>query len=269
MKLFFIFLNLMISTICFSGVAVNPNCYNNGSENIMYMDMFPWNQTQKEMSDNFKRIYVSGKRMENRVFYDGKQFLMPFKSYLEGVKYAVVPLNFINSLVSHIESALEKSYVDHINFSDMGHNHLFIPRDFYNKELSSISMVKEKNLLYQKLMNHEDLLMLYHTAEQLKFFDENKELQKDRYTQKRFYTRNIIGKNRPSKNLDLLFDLKASANGVSNFKQEDYKYWGAGFSFSSTKNGCFSYKKGNEIFFFDISPEDIGYNSTNYDDDYM
>jgi hypothetical protein len=250
-------------------ILINDNCYLSDSEDIMYMDMFPWNQSIKEMADNFNSIYNSKKRMDNRVFFDGKNFKMPFKSYMGGTRYAVVPEAFIESLISHFETALDKSYVEHINFSDMGHNHLFVPKKFYRDEIDSLSMVKDKHIVYEKFMNNSELLMLYHTAEQLRFFDENKNLLTDRRIQKRFYTRNLLGQNIKSNNLDILFDLKASANGVSNYKKDSYKYWGAGFSFSSTSQGCFSYKKNGKKIFFDLSAEDVGYNSSTYDDGYM
>ena len=250
--------------------AVNINCYKQEAEEVMYMDMFPWNQSNEQMSENFRLIYKSQKRMDNRVFYDGENYKMPFKSYGEETRFATVPKIFIESIISHMETALEKDYVDHINFSDMGHNHLFIPKEFYRNEISHLSMVTEKHLLYEKLMNNRNLLILYHTAEQLRFFNEDKTLITERSVQKRFYTRNLLGQNTKSNNLDILFDLKASANGTSKYKEDKYKYWGAGFSFSSTENGCFSYMKDGEKLFFDLSINDIGYKPSSYaDDDYM
>ncbi|MFT6632112.1 MAG: hypothetical protein ACJAS4_002074 [Bacteriovoracaceae bacterium] len=255
--------------VAHSKEPINSNCYIEDTEEVMFMDMFPWNQSEEQMAQNFNLIYKSNKRMDNRVFYDGENYKMPFNSYGEETRYAIVPKGFIEGLISHMESALDKGYVSHINFSDMGHNHLFIPKEFYKDEIKHLSMVREKHILYEKLMNNSDLLMLYHTAEQLRFFNEDKTLVTDRSVQKRFYTRNLLGKNKKSNNLDILFDLKASANGTSKYKEDQYKYWGAGFSFSSTEKGCFSYLKNGKKLFFDLSINDIGYKPSSYaDDDY-
>lgn len=253
---------LLLSFQSLSKVEVVENCYLQSNEDILLMNMFPWNQSPEEMKENFNLIYNSNKRMDNRVFFDGESFKMPFKSYSDKTLYATVPENFINSIIAHIESALDKDYVEHINFSDMGHNHLFIPQKFYDEEISGLSMSTEKDILYEKLMGNTDLKILYHTAEQLEFFDDSDNLLESREIQKRFYTRNILGQNNGSQNLEILFNLEASGNAAHDYKVGKYKYWGAGFSFSSTSKGCFSYMKNGKRHFFDISAEDIGYGSS-------
>lgn len=246
-----------------ASIEVRSTCYTSEHEEILYMDMFPWNQTKEEMKENFWEIYNSGKRMDQRVFFQDGRFLMPFKKSDKEVQYAEVPEVFISSLISQIEYVLDNDYVDYINFSDMGHSHFFIPLDFYNEELSTYSYANEKAKFFEVLMGEKEVLSLYHTAEQLKFFDKrgDKLPIAERYIQKRFYTRNLLAKNDGSKNGQFLFNLDASAQASTHYRPDSYRYWGSGISFNSTHNGCFSYEHDGQVFYFDISAKDVGYNS--------
>ncbi|WP_412474282.1 hypothetical protein [Halobacteriovorax sp. YZS-1-1] len=265
MKKFIPVLALIISFKSFASIEVRPSCYLSDNEEILYMDMFPWNQTRAEMEENSWAIYNSGKRMDNRVFFEDDKFLMPFKASGGKTQYARVPEVFIKSLVSQIEYALDNDYVDFINFSDMGHSHFFIPNEFYNGELSKYSYAKEKAKFFETLMNEKSVLSLYHTAEQMKFFEKRGDEfpLADRYIQKRFYTRNFVAKNDGSRNGKILFNLDASGQATSTYRPDEYRYWGSGISFNATKNGCFSFKKNGQVFYFDMSADDVGYNMPN------
>lgn len=255
----------IFNSLASASIEVRPTCYASDSEEILYMDMFPWNQTKEEMEENFWQIYNSGKRMDQRIFFKDGEFLMPLKTGGE-TQYAEVPEVFISSLISQIEYALDNDYVDYINFSDMGHSHFFIPLDFYNGELSKYSYAKEKAKFFEVLMSEKEVLSLYHTAEQLKFFEKRGDEfpLDDRYLQKRFYTRNFLAKNDGSRNGKFLFNLDASAQSSTHYRPDSYRYWGSGVSFNSTRNGCFSYKHDDQVFYFDISAEDVGYNSPSW-----
>ncbi len=263
----FLFKILLCSLLSISVIAqkkIRSECYSSANEERMYSDIFPWNQSKKEMLDNFNTIYKSGKRMDHRVFYEAGQYKMPITSPLYPTKYTIVPDIFIKSLITHIETALERGYVDVINFADMGHNHFFIPMDYYKKEVDDL-VIEQRDKGYEKMMGHPDMLMLYHTAEQLRFEEKGKkELIEDRYIQRRFYTRNLIGQNDGSQKLDFIFDRLSGGkiNSSTSYKEKQYKYWGGGVSFNATKNGCFSFKdpRDKKIYYFDFSYNDLGPN---------
>ncbi len=205
-----------------------------------------------KMTDKFKRLYEGEKRLWRRFYYDPEQKVILTPGYKRSV---VVPNDFINSVKNHIEMALKRKYANFAFFPDMGHSHFFIPQkqwqDVYNK-----IPVGDRDTYTETFMSDKQLRILYHTAEQLKLIDEEKNVLPEKFLQWRYYSRNIIGFNRGLADLMevLLNPNLAGYNTVREY--EDYKYWGAGFYLHANKNGCFEYKTADgETQYFDLSYE--------------
>jgi hypothetical protein len=225
------------------------------NEPLVYSSDFKWKTSRNEMKNKYIEIYESGKRLNKRAYYNGDDFIIPVDVY--GRKNVTFKLTerFLRNITDHIEQGLANKYVDFIMFPDMGHSHFFIPEKFYLEELHGYA-VNERDRMYEKLYSHQGLRILYHTAEQLRMLDENNQLINDRYTQWRFYTRNLIGFSDGSKRIELLHQELNMANTARDYKS-GYKYWGAGFNISASKDGCFPFLNKGKIEYFDISLKDL------------
>ena len=142
-----------------------------------------------------KSYYDSGHRMEKRAYIKEGQFFLPVKNE-DG---ASIKNQFFNNISNHIEISLERNYADYIFFSDMGHSHLLLPIDFYKNKIYTMP-TKPRSKRIEILLGNPNIKILYHTAEQLKLKDENKELLTDRKMMWRFFSRNVIGDNKNGKN---------------------------------------------------------------------
>lgn len=215
---------------------------------------FSWDIPLEELKLRARELYVSPKRLKNRAYVNDRgQAVIPLNVF-GTVKEVPLTEKFIKSVRLHIEEALKLNYVDEIMFSDMGHSHVFIPQQYYQEILNPIP-IREKHLLYEKMLAHEEVKFLYHTAEQLKMFDENKELLDDRHLQWRFFTRNLVGDNNAQGKLELLHAKDHSYNSANSY--EGYKYWGAGFDLSANIDGCFPFTHEGETYYFDLNFEGV------------
>jgi hypothetical protein len=136
----------------------------------------------------------------------------------------------------------------------MGHAHILIPQKVYKEEISPIP-IRDKNLLYQKMLAHREVKFLYHTAELIDLKSSYNDPLLQRHLRWRFYTRNLLGGNQALGKLDILHNHEHPANSVN--RLEGYKYWGAGFDISANKNGCFVYTYNGKKYFYDINFEGI------------
>lgn len=222
-------------------------------EEILHNEDFAWNSELEEILDRANNIYHNGKRLENRAYVNADKNVVIEMRLITGEKKEVrLTENLIKSVRAHIENALKRRYVDAIIFSDMGHSHFFIPQKFYDEVLSPIP-ISENHRRYEKMLAHEEIKILYHTAEQLKMH-ENSELAEDRHVQWRFFTRNLVGDNRAQGHLELLHNETHSHNTASaNSYDSGYRYWGAGFYVSASKDGCFPYVHEGETYYFDLN----------------
>ena len=204
-----------------------------------------WNQTPKEMAALAQKIYNSPGRLRNRTFYDSKlqKFQAPFQGGM-----VTIPRRLIQSVTTHIETALAMGYVDEIIFSDMGHSHILVPRNIY-KNLQSKSLHDMLTILY----DHPQTKFLYHTAEQLGMTNENEKLSNNRHLQQRYYTRNLLTTNDGRSEIHIAQgEDKTKFNTVGEWPGHNYM---VGFDISANKNGCFPYyDKNNNLRYFDLSP---------------
>ncbi len=253
-------LGLLVVSFINSVGAANPmvnmaNCLSSPGEEYLRSGEFSWGMTLPDIKNKEKDVYERGLRLKERAVVKDGQVVLPYYSYGDNEpKYIKLTDQFIASVISHVENALKRNYVDAIIFPDMGHSHLFLDQKFYDDVLKDIP-VKEQHKRYELMLAHPKTKFLYHTAEQLKMKEESGELVEDRHIKWRFFTRNLIGDNQAGK-LEIVHDESHSHNTARSY-EEGYRYWGAGFNISATKKGCFAYKKDGETYYFDLSLKDL------------
>ena len=163
---------------------------------------------------------------------------------------AKIPSNMIKSVTRHIEKAVTLGYVRHVNFSDMGHSHFYIPLEWYKKNISGYP-VPEKNKYYEKIYAHKELKILYHVAEQVEMESKLSGDIKNQFMNWRYLNRNLVGDNRALGRVDLQKDLKGKYNTVKNL--DGHWYIGEGFYLQAHKDGCFAYLHKGKKMYFDLS----------------
>ncbi len=225
------------------------------NEPYFFMNMFKQSALIPEIDALYKKVYNQNERLFNRVGYNPKT--QRFVS--QGKKVSVVfPESFLKSVTLHIENALRLNYVKYIFFSDMGHSHFQIPKDYYKEHFSHMKVEPSPHAL-NYLLNAPGLKSLYHTGEHFKYKDDHGELLKNPYIQWRFYTRNPIIDNKG--NIELLTNFDSNFNTVRSVKNY---HWYYGISISANKNGCFPFKDSSgQIQYFDISAWDPPYDCIN------
>ncbi len=248
MLLFLLFSSFVNAEVAYNKENCNPEL---SSELKLKVKDLKWGQSLNEMTMLFDQIYKSGKRLEYRAYKDGGNFVLPTKDNQK----MIISDNFINNLSAHIESALQRHYVDFIFFSDMGHAHLFVDKKLYQESVKTIPP-GNKHLRSEVMLNNSSTKFLYHTAEQLKTLGKDKLPIKDKKTQWRFFSRNLVGQNLKNAPLEVIYNQADAHNSVRGKTYDingEYKYWGSGFDFSASKNGCFIYKHKGQKYNYDIS----------------
>jgi hypothetical protein len=162
----------------------------------------------------------------------------------------------VENVTLHIEQALELGYADHVFFPDMGHSHYFIPEAHWDTEYAGTPVDQTADMT-SRLLDDPQLLVLYHTAEQLQMLDENKELLPDPWIQFRHQSRNVVGDNDWQRRIELIQNPDSPANTAREY--EGHFYYGAGFSISASKDGCFPYTQNGERKWYDLSLSDLPY----------
>ena len=215
-----------------------------------------WKISLADAKTLFLDLYEKPERLGGRAFFDPdrNQFFLPFN---QSEKQKLIPLteNFLTNLIFHIEEALDKKYADIISFMDMGHSHFFLPKALFEERIKKVP-VDAIWTLYEEMLAHKDVRFFYHTAEQFKTAERTSEgifVTESSYLKHRYETRNVLGDNKPSGKLEIIQmeDMKNTFNTRNNLP--GYIFWGAGYYMESNKNGCFPYKKGEDVFYFDLS----------------
>lgn len=227
---------------------------------IIYSNDFSWDYNLLDLRKKSAEMYVSVKRLKNRAFVNTQgQIVLPYDASRGG--NIVITKNFVDQIAAHIEQGFQKNVIDAVFFPDMGHSHLFIPQKRYDDYYSKFEP-KQFSQFYQKLFADTDLKILYHTAEQLKTRDENGGLIQDPATINRYQTRNLIGSNNGGP-VFTIQNPESPANTAHDLPE--HFYWGAGFNLSAQQNGCFSYRKNGQTYFFDLSMYDLESSETGGD----
>jgi hypothetical protein len=223
-------------------------------EPVVYANDFKWDYGLEEMGERFEEMYASGKRLEGRAHYDeaSGRFVMPLQESWGGETFA--PKRLVENVRLHIEKALARGYVDYPFFPDMGHSHLFIPKERWDAAYKDYA-VSEFGEMYAMLFDDPKLKLLYHTAEQLQLLDDDGNLLDDNQLRWRFLTRNLVGDNDGAGITNLLYEPDSKANTAQNL--EGYQYFGSGFNITATSEGCFPYVHNGKVLYFDISMTDL------------
>lgn len=231
-------------------------------EKFVYTNDFSWGMSMDDMKTKFQEIYHSGKRLKARAYYDTENnyFVLPKGELSETKKVRLTP-RFLKSLKLHVENALKANYADYVFFPDMGHSHLLLPQAFYDREVKD-RPTKDQHLTYEAMFASPEVKILYHTAEQLKVLNEDNRLLGDKYLQWRYFTRNLVGDNKGEGKMQIYKALDTPANTAGESHAHGDKWWGGGFSISSSSDGCFAYEKDGKTLYFDISLEDLPWDSS-------
>jgi hypothetical protein len=226
-------------------------------EPVVYANDFKWDYSHEEMGVRFEEMYASGKRLQDRAYYDevSGRYVMPLMEAWGG--QTVASKRLVENVRLHIERALGRGYAEYPFFPDMGHTHLFIPREHWDAEYLD-TPVSEFGERFTRLFDDPKLKLLYHTAEQLQVLDEDGNLLNDRHLRWRFFTRNLAGDNDWAGRIDLLHEPDSSAN-TSRYL-EGHRYFGTGFNITATVDGCFPYVHDGWLYYFDISMSDLPQN---------
>lgn len=219
---------------------------------------FGWKYLVTDIPRLFEQVYNWGKRLPLRAYFDSetRQFRLPY--FPERGGDIVMPEAFIKNVRLHIENALEKNYVDAVMFPDMGHSHFYIPQESWDKTYNEATSSTDKySRFYENLFADSKIKTLYHTAEQIKTLDEDKEPLRDRRTIWRFATRNLFAWNDSSGRLDILENLSSPGGANTVHEVSGYRSWSAGYNISANKDGCFSYTHRGQTQYFDISMYDL------------
>jgi len=234
-------------------------------EGVLYNSAFKgFNRSIKDLDTLYPEIYNSKDRLVNRVgYYEDESSFVSKDSFTNTDTQVVFPESLIKAVTLQVENSLRLDYVKYVFFPDMGHSHLFIPLAYYENEMSVVSGFYPS---LEMALKSSELKLLYHTAEQLKMIDDEKQVLADRYLQWRFYTRNPTGDN--DGNIEILTDYNQQGGHNTVRSLEGYKYY-AGFNISANKEGCFPFQdKAGDIQYFDLSAWDLPYKQGVEDDSY-
>lgn len=243
-----------------AGKAVDCTKYQKGEPVLLQSDM-RGTYHREALDALFDRLYKSDKRLPDRVYFDEekKRHVLPLKSWGGDV---ILSEKFIDAVVWHIEYALERGLAEHVFLPDMGHTHLQIPDELWQKRYTHYDFPAQAAQFYTDLFNDPRLELLYHTAEKYDYNlrrDANRNIIiDDPYLRTRYETRNLFGENRRGGRVYTrsLTD-RTQFNTVRSI--DGYQYFGAGFYIHANKNGCFSYRKNGRVYRFDINQSGAAY----------
>jgi hypothetical protein len=223
-------------------------------EPVIHSEDFHWKMPRDVMQTIWENMYDSPKRLHKRAYFDEKKnaFILPYNAANGGD--VILSKRLIESVRRHIEEALRLGYVQNVFFPDMGHSHLFIPDHLWESKYRgfAVSRISE---FYSQVFAEPELKVLYHTAEQLRFLDDQSEPLPDRYSLWRLHTRNPVGDNKGLGRLEIHHNFGSKANTVGEY--QGHRYYGAGFNLSASSKGCFPYTHQGKTYYFDLSLYDL------------
>lgn len=197
-------------------------------------EVFSVTNSLAEMGTQFHEHVSSGRRLINRAYWEegGERYLIP----ISGISHPI-PAEFIKNVTRQIESALEKNFADFLFFSDFGHGHILVP--------------KGESSTAAEALRSKETKILYHTAELLQLRGPNGKgpIPADPELAHRYYNRNLLGDNVDG-GLEVLDGSKDRYNTMRSVP--GYQEIGT-FLLSASKDGCFAFRQGEKIHYFDIA----------------
>ncbi|RZJ25677.1 MAG: hypothetical protein EOO48_13480 [Flavobacterium sp.] len=230
------------------------NCAPERSEDeVLYQSDFPnWGYPLEEIASVYQKAYSSKKRLKNRAYYNPKAKTLILPWYQDQGGDVTLPTPFVKNVAGHIESALQKKVIDAVFFPDMGHSHFFVPQAKYDREYAKLGPLGD---FFRKFLSDKEMKVLYHTAEKIKLVGEDKKPLPNERVQYRYKTRNLVGKNDGTKEIEFLQNPESVANTAG--QMPGYHYWGSGFNLSANRQGCFYFVQAGQKVYFDISLYDL------------
>jgi len=237
--------------------AADPRCAPQAEgEPKVYSNDFRWDFDLPSMRAKFDEIYGSGKRLPARAFWNPETSRLELPHEASQGGNIVITEKLVRALSRHIERAFELDYIDGVFFPDMGHSHMLIPEALWSSKYDAFP-ISEKSRMYSTMFADPEVHIFYHTAEQLKVKEKDGSFVPGERYKRRYETRNIAGPITPDAELWMLQAPDSPANTAHEKDAPGYKWYGAGFNFSASKDGCFSYQKDGETFRYDISMDDL------------
>lgn len=222
----------------------------------LYASDFKWGYSVEELLLKWQDVYTGPKRLAKRAYWDStlQSVVLPYDQARGGrVK---ISAHFIKGIAATIEQARALKVIEGVFFPDMGHSHLLIPDHKY-EQWNRRFEVKQMSQLYETMFSDQETLYVYHTAEQLKFLDDHKNVQPDEYSRFRHKTRNIIASHQKFKKITFGQNPQSPANTFGGLP--GFQWWGGGFNISGNHEGCFAYRDGGQVYYFDLSLYDLSY----------
>lgn len=222
----------------------------------LYATDFKWGYTVDELLHKWHEVYEGPKRLAKRAYWDSnlQKIVLPYDQSRGG--HVTISTPFIKGVKTTIEQALALKVIEGVFFPDMGHSHLLIPDQKYEKWNRRFE-INQMSQLYEAMFTDQDTLYVYHTAEQLKFLDDKQNVQPDEYSQFRHKTRNIIASHQANSSIRFGQNPDSPANTLNGLS--GFKWWGGGFNLSANQEGCFAYQMDGKTYYYDISLYDLSY----------
>ena len=221
----------------------------------LYRGPFTWYASLEAMREQFEETYNSGKRIPYHADYNRE--MKSFCLYLQGadgVKPVRITEKFIQSVTTHIETALHEGYAHFVLSTDMGHAHLYFPADHWRKAYAPAeSTLQHLTALYENMFADEQMRPLYHLSECLQMRDKDGRVSTDPVLRHKYWNRNVLCRNNTTAEYQVIVvGDKNRYNTV--YSLDGYVTWSAGFAVSASRLGCFHYRDGEgRTRYFDIS----------------
>lgn len=226
----------------FPVVSANAACFKQHPSDLTLPPSALQAESIKDLEVEYKKLYESEKRLNGRFYWSDEKRVYVADRPRGSVE---IPDVFLQSLTSHIETALERGYADFLFYPDMGHAHLLLPKE----ERTEGSRPSDSEVL-----NSPDLKVLYHTGELLRMRSgsvHNGPVSSDPWLAWRYHTRNFIGRNDARQEVAVVFG--GQGGGYNTVRSLEGHLEFSRIYFSAHKDGCFKAHVKGKTIFFDIS----------------
>lgn len=140
-------------------------------ESVLTWDDLPWGQNLEEIALRANAIYISQKRLVDRVYIEHTRIKLPIpeankESWGFDFNHLNINQSLIETLKQHLRKVFEANYGSELMYSDVGHTHVFASLEDTNY-LKSHGIKPSMSFYYEFVLRSHKTKFLYHTAEQL------------------------------------------------------------------------------------------------------
>jgi hypothetical protein len=208
----------------------------------------PWAhfQTNQDVETHFTQLLSQGKRLEYRGMRQGDQYLLPIvsinRSGLERPALWInLPEHLIQSVIKHIQLAIDNGYAQFPFFPDMGHGHLHLPPGSPGSERNG----RMPHEFLSDEFNDPNLALLYHSAEAYDLTHSSSEDWSHIWLH-----RNFVGRMDKDGPLEV---LQGPLQGMNTLGSIPGMVKGSTIYFSASRQGCIPFEFQGESLFLDFS----------------